>query len=38
MRRLIFYALVAAVGLGIGAGTVFTVLFLMAVIPHGGIF
>ncbi len=38
MRRLVFYGLVAIAGLGVGAGTVFTALFLMAAIPHGGIF
>ncbi len=38
MRRLVFYALVASAGFGISALTVLSVLFLMAVIPHGGIF
>ena len=38
MRRWLFYALVAAAGFGVSAVTVYSVFFLAAVIPHGGIF
>lgn len=37
-RKLLFYALVAAVGFGVTGVVVFQVAFLAAVIPHGGLF
>ncbi len=37
-RKLLFYALVAALGFGVTGVLVFQVAFLASVIPHGGIF
>ena len=38
MRRLVFFALVAAAGAGLGAAVVFGYEFVAAVLPHGGLY
>ena len=38
MRKLVFFALVGALGFGVGAAVVFNVAFLASVLPHGGLY